>query len=41
MRGGGAAGEVSVVDIGKKLAEYRSDITARAFRASRQRLRGT
>jgi hypothetical protein len=29
-----------VVDLGKKLAEYRAGITARAFQASKQRLRG-
>lgn len=29
------------VEIGKKLAEYRAEITARAFKASQERLRGT
>jgi hypothetical protein len=29
-----------IVDVGKKLAEYRAGITARAFQASQQRLRG-
>ena len=31
----------NVVDIGKKLAEYRAGITAKAFEASKQRLRGS
>ena len=30
-----------MVEVGKKLAEYRAGITARAFKASQQKLRGT